>query len=152
MLENKINNPLDQGIIKEILIPNKKIKTLKSGEVKEYVYDQKPYNDKYYNKNKETINKKILCEVCNKIIFVNNLDKHNTSIKHIKIDLINKLNKMNNTNQPTYNTTNETKCDCGSIYANKNKRYHITTKKHNNYMNSIEEKIIDNIIKEEQTN
>lgn len=43
-------------------------------------------------------------------------------------------------------------CICGGSYSITNKHIHYITKKHTNYMNSIEEKIIDEIIKEDQIN
>lgn len=44
----------------------------------------------------------------------------------------------------------KTLCECGGSYSNNNKPNHIQTKKHIHYMNTIEEKIIDDIIKEDQ--
>jgi hypothetical protein len=148
MIENNLNNNLENKT--KIKIPMIKIKTLKSGEIKEYIYDQKPYNDKYYNKNKDTINKKIFCEICQKNIFRGNLKKHNDSITHFKEREIKNLNIMNNTEQTRVDFTKQTKCECGSIYLNNNKRYHTSTKKHISYMNNIEEKILNDLIKEDE--
>ena len=41
-------------------------------------------------------------------------------------------------------------CQCNGSYSITTKQNHFKTKKHINYMNTIEEKIIDDIIKEDQ--
>jgi hypothetical protein len=64
-------------------IPNKKKYIKKSGEEKEYIYDQKKYNENYYNKHSDYFKQKYKCEICNKEISISNKSNHINSKKHI---------------------------------------------------------------------
>jgi len=92
IVENKIDEINEDNIIEDNIIENNKnekkiIKLtkkhkLKNGEIKEYVYDQKKYNDKFYNKTEDQSNLKITCE-CGKVIFKNNKYNHIKTTKHL---------------------------------------------------------------------
>lgn len=59
---------------------------LADGTEKIYTYDQKKYNDKYYNKNKERLNKSIECPLCKGTYCPNSLSKHTKSKRHLKFE------------------------------------------------------------------
>lgn len=69
-------------------------------------------------------------------------------VYHYETKEYSKKNRINNAEKLKI----KYKCECGGSFSITNKHIHYLTKKHNNYINSIEEKIIDDIIKEEQTN
>ena len=80
---------------KIINILSTKIHILKNGDSIIYSYDQKIYNDNYYNKFKNEPIKKIKCN-CGGITDKYNYSTHNKSIKHKKY--LSSLNKDNNEN------------------------------------------------------
>ena len=73
-MEETINTPT-----KEILV--NKLYTKKNGEQTTRTYNQKKYNETFYNKHKETINQKHLCE-CSNHYTTNNKSKHEKSKYH----------------------------------------------------------------------
>jgi hypothetical protein len=55
-------------------------------------YDQKKYNSKFMDKNREKIHQKIVCDVCCGSYSYYNKSKHMKSIKHL--NLLNKQNQI----------------------------------------------------------
>ena len=64
------------------MIPNKKTYININNEVKEYTYNQKKYNDKYYKKHCETLKSKIKCICGTMIPGRTNILNHNKTKKH----------------------------------------------------------------------
>lgn len=57
--------------------------TKKNGEVVVKDYNQKEYNKRFYEKNKEEIlNDKYVCEYCNKDVNSRNRTNHDKTVKH----------------------------------------------------------------------
>ena len=92
--EQKLNLDLDNAIFLKDDGTEMKFKKIyrknKKGEIKEYIYEDK-YNkenqhnrsQKYYEKYKEEINKKIVCEICKSYTSKSNMIKHLKSKKHL---------------------------------------------------------------------
>lgn len=59
-------------------------------------YDQKKYNDKFIEKNKDKVMEKKVCDICCGSYTYYNKSKHMSSAKHIK--LVNKHNNNGNSN------------------------------------------------------
>jgi hypothetical protein len=57
-------------------------------------YDQSQYNKNFLEKNKDKINKKIICDICCGSYSYYNKSKHLKSVKHI--NLLNKQNQNKN--------------------------------------------------------
>ena len=88
-----IKNNKEEVIKEEVInIPLSKKYIKKNGEVVYYKYDQKKYNDKFYDKMKKIDydNIKFNCE-CGKKIFKNNIKNHLISRYHVKF-----INDKNN--------------------------------------------------------
>ena len=81
-INNQENNKQENNN-KTINILSSKIHILKNGDTIIYSYDQKIYNDVYYNKFKNEPMKKIKCN-CGGITDKYNNSTHNKSIKHKK--------------------------------------------------------------------
>jgi non-homologous end joining protein Ku len=60
----------------------------KNGDISVKEYNQKKYNDTYYEKNKDKIKEKITCEICNKSFLKSNKSNHYSSKQHILIENI----------------------------------------------------------------
>lgn len=57
--------------------------TKKNGEVVNYKYNQKEYNKRFYENNKDKIlNEKYMCEYCNKEVNTRNKSNHEKTVKH----------------------------------------------------------------------
>lgn len=64
----------------------------KNGDIVIKEYNQKKYNDTYYEKNKDKIKEKLMCDICNKSFLKSNKSNHYISKQHIKIfDIITNL-------------------------------------------------------------
>jgi len=74
--------------MEEIKIKNVRKFIKKDGDEKTYIYDQKKYNDSYYQKHKDDINKKIECELCKGRYCLMTKARHEKTKKHL--NLINK--------------------------------------------------------------
>lgn len=73
----------DLGGEKGLAIPLvKSRKSKKTGEVKTYTYDQKKYNDKYYQKHKDEMLTKITCPLCRGTYTKSGLSNHIKTKKH----------------------------------------------------------------------
>jgi hypothetical protein len=69
----------------EIKIKNIKNYQSKNGDIKTYVYDQKLYNNKFYNLHKEKLNTCHKCSLCGGSFSITNKSKHLKTKKHINI-------------------------------------------------------------------
>lgn len=68
----------------DTIIPNKKTYVNVNNEVKEYTYNQKKYNDKYYKKHCDILKSKIKCDCGVMIPGRTNILNHNKTKKHIE--------------------------------------------------------------------
>jgi hypothetical protein len=67
------------------IIPQNIERQLKNGEIKIYTYNQKKYNDNFFNKHKDTLLEKHKCEVCGGSFNLTNKSRHLKSNKHTKL-------------------------------------------------------------------
>ena len=65
------------------VIPQNIERQLKNGEIKIYTYNQKKYNDNFFNKHKDTLLEKHKCELCGGSFNLTNKSRHLKSKKHI---------------------------------------------------------------------
>ena len=70
-------------IIQDKIIVQKISRQLKNGTVKIYTYNQKQYNDNYFNKHKEELLEKIKCPVCDGSYNRTSKSRHLKSKKHL---------------------------------------------------------------------
>jgi len=81
--------PKTEEVKPYVIIASVKTYSLKNGETKTKVYDQRPYNQKYYSKIKETLKEPFICDICNGKYQKWNRGHHLKSKKHI-----NEVNKQ----------------------------------------------------------
>jgi hypothetical protein len=65
------------------VIPQNIMHQLKNGEIKVYTYNQKKYNDNFFNKHKDMLLEKHKCELCGGSFNLTNKSRHLKSNKHI---------------------------------------------------------------------
>jgi hypothetical protein len=65
------------------IIPQNIMHQLKNGEIKVYTYNQKKYNDNFFNKHKDMLLEKHKCELCGGSFNLTNKSRHLKSKKHI---------------------------------------------------------------------
>jgi len=61
-------------------------KLMKDGTIKQYIYDQKVYNDTYYAKNKSKLLEKKECETCKGTYCTASKVRHLKSVRHQKFE------------------------------------------------------------------
>jgi len=64
-------------------IAMKRTYTKKDGSLVEKEYNQKDYNDKFYQKHKEQLTEKYICDICNSKLSKTNRYNHLKSKKHL---------------------------------------------------------------------
>jgi hypothetical protein len=64
------------------VIPQNIKHQLKTGEIKVYTYNQKKYNDNFFNKHKDMLLEKHKCELCGGSFNITNKSRHLKSKKH----------------------------------------------------------------------
>jgi hypothetical protein len=70
--------------MEEFKIPTQIKKISKDGTMKIYTYDQKKYNDTYYEKNKEKLNESIECPSCKGSYCPLTKSRHEKTKRHLK--------------------------------------------------------------------
>jgi hypothetical protein len=74
-MSNLENLPKIKNIVKKLM---------KDGTIKQYIYDQKVYNDTYYSKNKGKLLEKKECELCKGTYCSASKGRHLKSVRHQK--------------------------------------------------------------------